>query len=88
MNLTFVVGMPCQGSDRLSPYRGGKHRPEAPVACKCGRLAVSRFDMARTPGNPGADTMKPGFGRLRRLIFDSKCLPIVCQLPKLAIPRT
>ena len=38
-----------QGSDRLSPYRGGRPRPEAPVACKSGRLPVSRLDMARTP---------------------------------------
>ena len=82
MNPTVFVGMPRQGSDRLSPYRGGMPRPEAPVACKSARLAVSRLDMARTPGNPGADTMKPGFGRLRRLIFDSKCLPIVGSFPK------
>ena len=86
MNPTVPVGMPRQGSDRLSPYRGGRPRPEAPVACKSGRLPVSRLDMARTPGNLGADTMKPGFGRLRRLIFDSKCLPIVCQLAEIACP--
>ena len=49
MNPTVPVGMPRQGSDRLSPYRGGRPRPEAPVACKSGRLTVSLLDMARTP---------------------------------------
>ena len=87
INPTVFVGMPRQDSDRLSPYRGCRPRPEAPVACQSGRLAVSHLDMARTPGNLGADTMKPGFGRLRRLIFDSKCLPIVCQLAEIEFSR-
>ena len=41
----------------------------------------------RTPGNLGAETMKPEFGRLRRLIFDSICLPIVCQLAEIGFSR-
>ena len=43
--------------------------------------------LQETTGNLGADTMKPGFGRLRRLLFDSKCLPIVCQLAKIGFSR-
>ena len=56
-------------------YAGGV--PEIRRLAHGTKRQAARFHglMERLPGNLGADIMKPGFGRLRRLIFDSICLP-------------